>query len=163
MSLESKVHDRTNFSCGVPELDLYIKNLASQNAKRNMARVFVALDHGSHIVVGYYSLSAASFQRNTLPDEATKGLPDCPVPAVLLGRLAVDKGQQKCGLGAYLLMDAFKRICQANEFLATQALIVDIKDDAIASFYQKFGFHRFGDNKRRMFLPLVTVRKLIRE
>ena len=130
----SKVHDRTAFSCGAPELDRYIRRFASQDVKRDIARVFVALDRESGAVVGYYGLSAASFQRDTLPAASARRLPYYPVPAVLLGRLAVDETRQKRGLGAYLLMDAFNRICLANQVLATQAVIVDARDDTAASF-----------------------------
>ena len=87
---DSKVHDRTAFSCGAPELDRYIRRFASQDVKRDIARVFVALDRESGAVAGYYGLSAASFRRDTLPADIARRLPHYPVPAVLLDRLAVD-------------------------------------------------------------------------
>ena len=40
----SKVHDRSAFSCGAPELDTYIRRLASQDMRRDVARVFVATE-----------------------------------------------------------------------------------------------------------------------
>lgn len=161
--LNSKVHDRTSFSCGAAELDQYIRQFASQDVRRDVARVFVALDGRSGLVAGYYSLSAASFQREALPADQAKRLPHYPVPAVLLGRLAVDEKHKGQGLGAYLLMDALDRICRANEVLAMQALIVDARDEAAAAFYRKYGFRRFTDNERRLFLPMATIRKLIAE
>ncbi len=161
--LNGKVHDRAAFSCGAPELDRYIRDFASQDVKRDVARVFVALDRNSSAVAGYYSLSAASFQRDTLPEDTAKRLPHYPVPAVLLGRLAINETHKKRGLGAYLLMDALNRICLASEVLAMQALIVDARDEAAAAFYQKYGFRRFVDNERRLFLPIATIRKLVAE
>lgn len=161
--LNSKVHDRAAFCCGAPGLDRYIRDFASQDVKRDVARVFVALDRGSSTVAGYYSLSAASFQREALPADTAKRLPRYPVPAVLLGRLAVDEMWKGHGLGAYLLMDVLNRICLASEVLAIQALIVDARDETAAAFHERYGFRRFVDNERRLFLPMATIRQLVTE
>src|SRR3546814_17168423 len=79
-ALDSKVHDRAAFSCGAPELDRYIREHASQDVKRDVARVFVAVQAGAPTLCGYYSLSAASFQRDSLPANHAKRLPRYPVP-----------------------------------------------------------------------------------
>jgi|GEM_PF-5159290 len=42
--LDSKAHGRSAFACGKPELDRYIREQASQDVKRDVARVFVAPD-----------------------------------------------------------------------------------------------------------------------
>jgi len=159
--LDGKAHDRAAFSCGVPELDRYIREHASQDVKRDVARVFVALRAGAPTVCGYYSLSATSFQRENLPADQAKRLPRYPVPAALLGRLAVDQGMKGRGLGAFLLMDALNRILLATQTLAVHALIVDAKDDTAVAFYQKYGFIPFTDRGRRLFIPMTTIRKLI--
>jgi GNAT superfamily N-acetyltransferase len=112
-------------------------------------------------VRGYYSLSAASFQRDSLPAEQAKRLPRYPVPAALLGRLAVDEGMKGKGLGAFLLMDALNRLLLATQTLAIHALAVDAKDEAAAAFYRKYGFIAFPADARRLFLPMATIRKLI--
>lgn len=159
--LDSKVHNRAAFSCGSPELDRYIREHASQDVKRDVARVFVALQAGTLTVRGYYSLSATSFQREDLPLDQAKRLPRYPVPAALLGRLAVDGSAKGQGLGAFLLMDALNRILLATQTLAVHALIVDAKDNVAAAFYRKYGFIDFAGNERRLFLPMATIKKLI--
>lgn len=158
--LNSKVHDRAAFSCGAPELDRYIREHASQDVKRDVARVFVAIPGEALTVCGYYSLSATSFQRDNLPADQAKRLPHYPVPAALLGRLAVDNSMKGKGLGAFLLMDALNRILLATQTLAVHAVIVDAKDDAAAAFYRKYGFIPFTGAGRRLFLPMATIRKL---
>lgn len=158
--LDSKAHDRAAFSCGAPELDRYIQEHVSQDVKRDVARVFVALQAGASTVCGYYSLSATSFQRDHLPADQAKRLPRYPVPAALLGRLAVDDGMKGKGLGVFLLMDALNRILLATQTLAVHALIVDAKDDAAAAFYRKYGFVPFTSEGRRLFLPIATIRQL---
>jgi GNAT superfamily N-acetyltransferase len=160
--LDSKVHDRRAFSCGAPELDRYIRDHASQDVTRDVARIFVALQSGAPTVCGYYSLSAASFQRDDLPADQAKRLPRYPVPAALPGRLAVDDGAKGKGLGAFLLMDALNRTLLATQTLAVHAMIVDARDDDAAAFYRKFGFIPFsGEERRRLFLPMGTIRKLV--
>src|SRR6185312_11770313 len=49
-------HDRTAFSCGVPELDTYLKSRASQHVARRVANVFVLVPRmGDREIMGYYT------------------------------------------------------------------------------------------------------------
>lgn len=157
---DGKAHDRATFSCGAPELDRYIREFATQDVKRDVARVFVAFQAPVPTVCGYYSLSAASFQRDDLPIAHLNRLPRYPVPAALLGRLAVDERMKGKGLGALLLMDALSRVLLATQSLAVHAMIVDARDEAAEAFYRKFGFIPFAGAGRRLFLPMATIRSL---
>ncbi len=156
-----QVHDRAAFTSGAPELDRYLRELASQDVRRDVARVFVAVQDGSAAVCGFYSLGASSFRREKLPPAQARRLPHYPVPAVLLGRLAVGEGEQGKGLGAFLLMDALHRVLLASQTLAVHAMIVDARDDAAAAFYRKYGFIAFADDPRRLLLPMATLRQLL--
>jgi hypothetical protein len=110
VAFDSKVHDRTAFSCGTPELDRYLREHASQDIKRDVARAFVVLRPEITTVCGYYSLSATSFQRDALPAQHAGKLPRYPVPAVLLGRLAVDRDTPGSGLGEFLPMTTIHQL-----------------------------------------------------
>jgi GNAT superfamily N-acetyltransferase len=156
---DGKLHDRSSFSCGSPELDRYIREFASQDVRRDIARIFVAIAAGSSIL-GYYSLSAASYRRDDLPAEHAQRLPRYPVPAALLGRLAVDESARGQGLGAHLLMDAIERVRLASETMAVHAIIVDALDHGAVAFYRKFGFIAFVEDDRRLFLPMSTIQRL---
>lgn len=70
-----KAHDRVGFASRAPELDRYIRELASQDVRRDVARVFVAVPEGSPVVCGFYSLGASSFMREKLPAAQAKRLP----------------------------------------------------------------------------------------
>ncbi|MGZ9892540.1 GNAT family N-acetyltransferase [Bordetella bronchiseptica] len=159
-AFDGKAHDRTAFSCGSPELDRYLREHASQDIKRDIARVFVAVRPATTTVCGYYSLSVTSFQRDELPAEQARKLPRYPVPAVLLGRLAVDRDAQGSGLGEFLLMDAMHRTLLATQVMAVYAMVVDAKDASAAKFYRKYGFIAFPNNAQRLFLPMETIRQL---
>lgn len=160
LAFDSKVHDRTVFSCGTPELDRYLREHASQDIERDVARVFVAVRPETTTVCGYYSLSATSFLRNGLPAEQARKLPRYPVPSVLLGRLAVDRDAQGSGLGEFLLMDAMCRTLLATQVMAVHAVVVDAEDASAAEFYRKYGFIAFPNNTQRLFLPMTTIRQL---
>ena len=115
-------HDRSAFSCGEPALDDYLRRRAAQDVRRRVARAFVALDRASGAIAGYYTLSAASFSRRQLPEAVAKRMPHYPVPAAILGRLAIDQRYQGRGLGELMLADAIKRVLRASEALAVHAL-----------------------------------------
>jgi GNAT superfamily N-acetyltransferase len=157
-----KAHERADFASGAPELDRYLREQAAQDARRDVARVFVAAPApGQKAIHGFYSVSATSFHREKLPAAQAKRLPRYPVPAALLGRLAVDAKAQGKGLGVFLLMDALHRVLLASQTLAVHAVTVDARDDAAAAFYRKYGFIAFADNARQLVLPLATLRQLL--
>jgi hypothetical protein len=83
-------HDRAAFFRGEPALNAYLQRQASQDIRRRVAQVFVARGDAPGKIAGYYSLRAASFGKDELPPALAKRLPHYPVPAAILGRLAVD-------------------------------------------------------------------------
>jgi len=61
-------------------------------------------------IAAYYTLSAASLPMTDLPPDIVRKLPRYPtLPAVRIGRLAVDEKYQRRGLGELLLIDAVRR------------------------------------------------------
>ena len=146
-------HDRTAFSCGVPALDEWFRSRAGQDERRNVARVFVAIDDRLG-VVGFYSLSAFSLAIDDLPPEHAKRLPRYDrIPAALIGRLARDERVRGMEIGELLLADAVRRALEAARSLAIFAVVVDAKDEKSASFYRDFGFAPFPSRPLRLFMP----------
>ncbi len=153
-------HDRRSFACGEPALDDYLRRRAAQDARRRVARVFVAVGDTPEAIAGYYTLSAAGFEKAALPANLAKRLPHYPVPAVVIGRLAVSRAYQGRGLGESLLLDAIHRIVRASATIAAYAVVVDAKNDAACTFYERYGFRRFPSAPHRLFLPLQTAATL---
>ena len=148
-------HNRSVFSCGRPVLDDYIRKRAKQDEKRDVSRVYVATFEASPLeIAGFYTLSSCSIDLSALPVEIVRKLPRHPMPAVLIGRLAVSMEHHGKGIGAILLADALDRIKAANESVAVYAVVVDAKDDEAASFYQHFGFQKLMTRGNRWFLPV---------
>lgn len=146
-----KKHRREGFDCGISELNYYLLQQSGQDVRKNYAALFAAVENVTNAVLGYYTLSNASVILNNIPDEIRKKLPRYPeVPAVRLGRLAVDVSMQGHGLGAILLADAVIRSIYSP--VAWTAMAVDAKDERACSFYQKFGFKRLLNDDRHLFV-----------
>jgi GNAT superfamily N-acetyltransferase len=151
----SREHARTAFHCDVEPLDRYLKQFALQDMQRRIAGCFVALDDARKIV-GFYTLAATSVALDVLPTELTKRLPRYQaVPAVLIGRLAVDAKCHGKGLGRFLIGDAIMRTDALG--IGAFALVVDAKDEAAQAFYETVGFIRITGDNRRLFLPMATA------
>lgn len=145
-------HDRSRFSCGQAELDDWFRRRAGQDERRNLARVFVAVDSELG-VIGFYSLSSFKLDLGDLPGELVRKLPRYDgVPAARIGRLARDSRVRGKGVGELLVADAVRRILSAAQSLAVFAIIVDAKDERAARFYEEFGFRRFPLRPNRLFL-----------
>lgn len=150
-------HDRTTFDCGEPHLNRYLREQATQDIRRQVARVYVAGGDAPSRILGFYSLSAAAFQRDDLSPDEAKRLPRYPVPAALIGRLAVDRVHAGRGIGSWLLIDAVERVLKASETLAIHAIIVDAKSADVKPFYERYGFKAFPRQALRMYLPTSTA------
>jgi ribosomal protein S18 acetylase RimI-like enzyme len=152
----SKKHDRSTFECAVPALDDWFRSRASQDERRNIARLFVALD--DHGIVGFYSLSMFTLALEDLPPELAGKLPRYrALPAALIGRLARHVRARGQGAGELLLADAVTRILGAAQSVAAFAIVVEAKDDAAIAFYRTFGFVQFPSTPNRLFLLAQTA------
>lgn len=152
-------HDRRAFACGVAELDRYFQQQVTQDIRRRVTSCFVAITAAA-VIAGYYTLASGSIPITELPLEIAKRLPRYPtLPAVRIGRLAVDQRFRGQGFGRLLLWDATARALRAEQ--ANFTLLVDAKDDAAAAFYRHYGFVPFARAPRVLFLPLATAAKIV--
>lgn len=153
-------HDRSGFDCGSEPLNRYFAQQVTQDIRRRLAACFVAVTSAGAIA-GYYTLAFASVPLAELPRDTAKTLPRYPlIPAVRMGRLAVDRQFKGLGLSAALLADALTKALSSD--IAAFALIVDAKDDAAATFYRHHGIIASSGDPLAMFLPLATAKALPR-
>ena len=151
------VHDRTAFCSDSEPLNRYLREQVTQDIRRRVAACFVALADGQR-VAGYYTLASTSLLLTDLPASTGKKLPRYPtVPAVRMGRLAVDHEFKGQGLGGALLADALDRAARSE--IAAFALMVDAKDETAAAFYRHHGFIVLHKSPLTLFLPLATVQR----
>ena len=152
---------RNSFHCGSDALDTYIRTQASQDVAKKFCSLFAAVDREVPAIAGFYTLSMYSVNLSDVPSSMRKKIPRYPlVPAVLLGRLAIDCRYQKIGLGEDLLLDAMNRLI--NNDIAWWAIVVSAKEGS-SDFYLRYGFQQFRDSPDQLFLPHKTVIEGLRQ
>lgn len=161
--LDSKFHDRAAFSCGEPSLDEYLKRRAGQDLKRRLAVTYVLSPRDElSRAAGYFTLSAYAVLARELPEALAGRLPPHDrFPTALIGRLARDEAFRGDGLGELLLLEALARAFDNSDRVASFAVVVDALNDHAAEFYTRYGFLAFADDRRRLYLPMGTVKTLL--
>jgi GNAT superfamily N-acetyltransferase len=154
------VHERAEFSCGKPSLDLFLRTLVSQYEKRRLGRTYVAVEAGQLRVAGYYTLAAGSFDVSCLPAAVRKKLPKHPIPTIHLGRLAVDLTCRGQRLGETLLFHALRAALDMSKKVGAYAVDLWAIDDEARAFYLKYGFLPMEDNTLHLHLPMATIAAL---
>lgn len=100
-------------------------------------------------VVAFYAISAHQILRDSLPSRVRRGSPQA-MPAVLLGKLALDVSLRGKGLGGELLVDALERVLLAAQQVAVRVVVVDAADSGLVGFYEHFGFTRTSPESLRL-------------
>ncbi len=153
--------DRSAFDCGVEALNSYLQKQARQEMKRRIATCFIAIHQETQKIAGFYTLSASQIPLSELDDEWSRNLPKYrTVPAVLIGRLAVDQEFRKQGLGSGLIVDAVSRVMTSE--IAANLLVVDAKDENAALFYQHLGFRKIPGGSNKMVVPVSVIAQEIK-
>lgn len=145
-------HDVSEFSCGKPTLDHWLRTRALSNQEKGFTAVIVVHDDGR--VIGYYGLAPTAVVPSVLPRSVRTGQPPDPVPCLLLGQLATDTAWAGRGIGTGLLKHALQRCVQAAELVGGRALMVNAVDAEAADFWQRRGFLPSKDD------PLVLFRSI---
>lgn len=157
-------HNREAFACGVEPLDRYLRQQAGQEQRRNVAVPYVLVDTETAALDGYYTISAFTIVPASLPPEMSKKLPRYETyPAILIGRLALDQRYQGQGLGRVLLIDALSRCLDLSTEIGAIAVVVDAKDHTARAFYEHVGFLRLLDNAYRLYIPMASIARLLRQ
>jgi GNAT superfamily N-acetyltransferase len=158
-------HDRAAFSCGVPELDDYLKSRASQHVARHVANVFVLVStRGDREIIGYYTLSSYALVLGALAANLGKRLPSgIPLGATLLGRLAVDERHKGHGYGKFLLLYALREALRATRTASSLGVVVDAMTDDLVVFYKKYAFVELTDKPRHLIAPMNRIAELFPE
>ncbi len=154
-------HRTEGFASGEGPLDTWLAKYARQAEASGSARVFVTTVDGD-AVVGFYALAAASVS----PKDGTARLirvqsKHQAVPAILIGRLAVDGHHQGNQVGRWLLQDALLRSATAADSIGARAVIVHAISDRAVHFYERFGFEPSPTDPHHLILLMKDLRKLL--
>lgn len=165
---DPKTHNRAAFSCGVPQIDNYLKLTAKKGSKADVVRIWVVLDVKNNIV-GFYGINMHAINVKDMPkiyqQKAGKhGL----LPAAFIAMIGVDQTQHGNGIGSALVADALNRVARLSDEIGTCFIVLDVFDDGDAEtvarrkiYYESFGFIPLPDQPLRLFMPVQTARKLL--
>lgn len=155
-------HNVDRFECGREQLDRWLRAYAGQGQRRDTARTFVVCRQGESDVVGYYTLVVSQVEQGEATSEVKSGTSKhFPIPACLTARLAVDRSEQRIGLGRSLLLDALQRTERASRTITMRAVVVHALDEEAASFYERFGFQPATTDPLTLMVPLEAVRRTL--
>jgi GNAT superfamily N-acetyltransferase len=150
--LLTDAHAISNFSCGKPSLDHWLKTRALSNQRKGFTVVMVV--HEALRVVGYYGLAPTAVVPSLLPRAIRTGQPPDPVPCLLLGQLATDRAWAGKGIAGGLLKHALARCVDGARLVGGRALLVNAADADAAEWWRRRGFLPSKDD------PLVLFRSI---
>lgn len=157
IQLNKKRHERQNFDCGVEALNNYLKLMANQHSIKDNSRTYLLEDSkNANQIIGFYTLTMVSIDLSLLPKNLQKKHHN-NYSAGLIARLAVDKRYAKKGFGAWLLVEALKKLLMASDTVGFPMIVVDAKEGS-STFYEQFGFTPFIDEENKLFISVADVR-----
>lgn len=148
-------HDISQFSCGKPALDHWLKTRALSNQEKGFTAVMVV--HENNRVVGYYGLAPTAIVPTVMPRSIRTGQPPDPVPCLLLGQLATDVARKRKGIGTSLLKHALQRCVTAAGLIGGRALVVNAVDSDAADFWRRRGFLPSKDDSLVLFRSMADI------
>lgn len=151
----SPEHDLSRFDSGEAELDEWLRATARQADARGLARTHV-WTAATGDVVAYVSILMATLAASEAPPKLARGKP-AKLPAVLIGKLALDRSLQGQGRGADLLLQALDVAASASDLAAATFVVVDALHPRALTFYQRFGFQVADQGGLRAVLPMKAV------
>jgi predicted N-acetyltransferase YhbS len=153
-------HQLEDFNSGEPSLDEWLKKRALKNSAGGASRCFVVCSDNA--VIGYYSLSASAINHEIAPKAMRRNMPN-PLPALLLGRLAVDGKYHNQGLGSALLRDAMLRSLTIAQNAGVFALLLHALNDRARQFYLSRGFVDSPLQSMTLTMTLATMQTILTE
>lgn len=153
--LDTSRHDRSEFDSGEASLDEWLRRYSGQNRRGNTAATWVIVNEHD-VIAAYATLSMTGIDRSASPAKLASGAPN-PVPALLLGRLAVDRRHAGLGLGTALVAHVLATAVELNQRAACRAVVVTALHEAALQWWHRLGFVSFEpDNAGSLDLYLLT-------
>jgi len=149
-------HELELFHCSEESLDEWLKLRALENEAKGASRTYVVCV--DRRVVGFYAIAAGGIAHSVASGKIRRNMPD-PIPAMILGRLAVDLDFQGRRIGSDLLIDAIARTAKTAEITGIRAILVPAISDRARQFYEAYGFRSSPVNPLTL---MITIAEAIR-
>ncbi len=151
-------HDGSSFDSGEQVLDDWLRQRAWNNLQVAASRTYVLCPAGSRQIVGFFALSMGQILAHEVTGSMRRNMPR-QIPAVTLGRLAIDRRWQGQGLGRALLADVVRRALRASDEVIARLVIVHAISPAAEEFYLHHGFTRLPVETPTFALDLLKIQK----
>ncbi|MHB8240463.1 MAG: GNAT family N-acetyltransferase [Solirubrobacteraceae bacterium] len=152
-------HDLDEFDCGHDALNSWLRHHAERAAGQG-TRTYLLVEDATGDVVGYFSLVPHLLEREDAPPGIRRGAPQ-RIPAILLAKLALDKGLHGQGLGAELLIHALTTIVAAARAAGGRLVVVDAVDESASDFYRAHDFKTSSTDPLRLIMKLSTAARAL--
>lgn len=167
--LQTSLHDRQGFDCGLPAVNLFLREQARRQMEQRVNRTWVMVSDAPmqgelKPVMGYFTLTQCTIRREHMPSLAMqRQCPRYPLPVIKLAWLGVALAHQRgrLRLGETLLVDA---LLLARQIVRRSGLGVAVTANpltqASSAFFMRYGFERMqqdADEMPTLFLPMKTI------
>lgn len=140
-------HDLSKFNCEIEDLNNFLKQdaLNQQNMNLNLTHLVICDDE----IIGYVSLLTDTIKLKTIgnqniKDEIKEELnvgENNEIPAIKIGRLAIDKKYSKKGLGTHILGNILLNIIELSKTkVGLRFVTVEAYVSALNFYTKKFNF-----------------------
>ncbi|MBX6388047.1 MAG: GNAT family N-acetyltransferase [Frankia sp.] len=146
----TEAHDTRGFRSGDDVLDGWLRHRALEQLEEGVTTFVVAAPgEAGERVIGYYCLTRGAVERRRAVPRwrvrrggagAGATAANDPLPALIVGRLAVDETAQGNGVGARLLRDAVMRAATVYRTAGLPLLLAHATSAPAKAFYRHFGF-----------------------
>lgn len=144
------------FASGDDALDEWLRRYAGQNRRRDTAATWVIAD-AEDVVLAYATIAMSAIDRSSAPASIARQAPD-PVPALLIGRLAVDRGYSGLGVGTALVAHVLATAVELNAKAACRAVVVNALHSSARGWWEYLGFRPFDpSDEQSLDLYLLTA------
>jgi GNAT superfamily N-acetyltransferase len=153
----ARTDDRNGFDCGRESMNQWFRRHAWSNHTAGLSRANVICDAATGRIVGYVTLSAGQIERAAPPKPQQRNKP-APVPATLLGQLAIHKEHQRQGYARSLLLFALRAALRASRAVGSFGVFTHPLDESARSFYARWGFRDLPfDSRPAMIVRMVDL------
>ncbi len=123
---------------------------------QRLAATWVVAD-AEDVVVAYVTIAMSAIDRSSAPASIALQAPD-PVPALLIGRLAVDRRHSGLGVGTAHVAHVLATALELNAKAACRAVVVAALHESARGWWQHLGFRPFDPaDEQSLDLYLLTA------
>ena len=149
--------DLSQFDCGRTSLNDWLRRNGWRNQVSGASRTSIVCDLETGQMVGYVTLAATHIKRSALPKAGQRNQPD-PIPAVLLGQLAVDVRWHGRGVARSLVFHALRTAVKFSQDIGCFCVLTHPLDEGVREFYRQFGFEDLpGDPMRSLAVRIGAI------